>query len=92
VQVAGSPVAAGPSGLLIVRLHRARKVVVDHEADVALVDAKAERVGRDDRLELVGHEAVLRRLAVCRRHLAVVQADGELILEQFVQAALPRAP
>src|SRR6185437_3461352 len=58
------PVAAGAAGLLIVRLDRSRKVIVDDEAKVLLVDAEAEGVGRDDRLELVGHESILRLLAL----------------------------
>ena len=59
-------VAAAAAGLLVVRLGAARDVGVDDQPDVALVDAHAERVGRDDHVELARHEHVL-RLARARR-------------------------
>ena len=59
----GLAVAAAAAGLLVVRLGAARDVGVDDQPDVALVDAHAERVGRDDHVELAGHEHVLRVLA-----------------------------
>ena len=59
----GLAVAAAAAGLLVIRLGTARDVGVDHQADVGLVDAHPERVGRDDRVELAGHEHVLRVLA-----------------------------
>src|SRR5688572_2017388 len=79
-------IAAGTTGFLIIGLDRTRKVVMRHEADVRLVDAEAECVGRDDGAELVRHEAVLRLLAVGSRHLAVIQSDRELRREPLVQA------
>ena len=55
--VGGLAVAAGAPGLLVVALERAGEVVVDDEADVLLVDAEAERVGRDHQARLaVLHE------------------------------------
>ena len=50
--VGGDAVAAGAAGLLVVALERAGEVVVDDEAEVLLVDAEAERVGRDHQARL----------------------------------------
>ena len=64
----GAPaVAARAPGLLHVLLERARRVVVHHVADVGLVDAEAEGVGRDHHgAAAAAHEAVL-VLAALRR-------------------------
>ena len=43
----GLAVAAAAAGFLGVRLERAGHVIVEDVADVRLVDAEAERVGRD---------------------------------------------
>src|SRR5690606_7146770 len=53
-------VAAGPAHLLIPRLHVLRHVTVDDEAHVGLVDAHAERDGRDHD----GDPVLLERLLV----------------------------
>ena len=52
-------VAPGASDLLVVRLDRSRHVEVGHEADVGLVHAHPERVGRDDDRDLAAQEALL---------------------------------
>ena len=67
-------VAPAAPGLLVVRLGAARDVGVDDEPDVALVDAHAERVRRDDHVELAGHEHVLRLLADVVLEAGVVDA------------------
>ena len=85
MHVGGLAVAARAAGLLIVRLDRARKVVVHDEAQVVLVDAEPERVGRDHRDDLVRHERVLHCLAIGRRHLAVIEPDRIAVLELLVQ-------
>ncbi len=75
MQLAGQPVAAGAARLLVVALERAREVVVDDEPDVLLVDAEAERVGRDhDPRRAVVHERRLHPLALLGAHPAVVAA------------------
>jgi hypothetical protein len=57
------------------------------EAQVVLVDAQPEGVGRDDRLQLVGHEAFLRLPPLGRGHLAVIQTHvepvGVLLVDPF---------
>ena len=57
-------VATGAARLLVVRLERARHRVMHDEAHVRLVDAHAERVGRDDRAHALVHERVLHLVAV----------------------------
>src|SRR5438270_7081365 len=81
----GISVAASATGFLIVRLDTPWEVIMDDEADVALVDSEAERVGRDDGLEAVGHEPVLHVLAIRRRHLAVIDAEREVVTVLLVQ-------
>src|SRR5213594_4214420 len=54
----GLTVSPSASRLLIVGLDGTRKVVVDDEANVRLVDPETKGVGGNHRLEPVGHEAV----------------------------------
>ena len=68
-------VPPGAPRLLVVRLQRARQVVVDDEADIRLVDPHAEGVGGHDHPQLAGHEAVLGPLALAGAELAVVAAE-----------------
>src|SRR2546428_11126527 len=72
-------VAPGAPGLLQVPLERGRRLVMDDEADVRLVDAEAEGAGRhhDDPLALL-HEARLVLGAVLVGHLAVVAGARDL--------------
>src|SRR6185437_1881776 len=69
------------AGFLIVRFDRARKVVVNHETQILLVDAETKRVGRDYCLELAAHEVVLSITTLRCGHLAVIQSDPEVVLE-----------
>ena len=62
----------GPADLLVVGDRRARPLVVDDEAEVGLVEAHAERDGRDQRLDVAVDEGVLERLALRRRQVGVV--------------------
>ena len=52
-------VAAGAAGFLVVAFERLRQVVVHDPAHVRLVDAHAERDGRDDHLRIVANERFL---------------------------------
>ena len=73
-------VAPAAPGLLRVLLERAGHVVVHHVADVALVDAEAERVGRDhDQLRLRRHEPQLLRVAIVLVHAAVVLGHRDAV-------------
>jgi hypothetical protein len=69
-------VAAGAARLLVVGLQSGRHLVVQHEADVRLVDAQPERIGRHHHPVLAAHERFLRRVPLGRRQSAVVQAHG----------------
>src|SRR2546428_6835993 len=72
-------VAPRASGLLQVPLERGRRLVMDDEADVRLVDAEAEGAGRhhDDPLALL-HEARLVLGALLVGHLAMVAGARDL--------------
>jgi hypothetical protein len=48
---------------------------VDHEAQILLVDAEAERVGRDDGLELTIHELILRFSPFGCGHPSMIQPN-----------------
>ena len=66
---AGSPVAPGAAGLLVVGLERARRVEVGDEAHVRLVDAHAEGDGRHH-----DHAFLLEEVLLVRRAERGVQA------------------
>ena len=68
----GPAVAARPARLLVVGLEAAGQVVVDHEADVGLVDPHAEGGGGHDDLRPALHERLLGRAAVVGEHPGVV--------------------
>ncbi len=62
--IGGAAIASGAARFLVIGFHAARQVVMQHEADVGLVDAHAEGVGgHDDRAWLV-HEALLAGFAL----------------------------
>ena len=48
---------------------------MNDEPHIRLVDAETERIGRDHDRLFAAHERLLRRLALCVLHLAVVLAD-----------------
>jgi hypothetical protein len=60
----GRAVAAGAADLLIIALEAAGQRGVDDRAHIGLVDAHAERGGRDDDLALAGEEGGLDAVAV----------------------------
>src|SRR5665213_1522095 len=47
----GRAITAGASGLLVIRLYRTRKVIVNYEPHILLVDTESECVRGNDRLE-----------------------------------------
>src|SRR5713226_6788548 len=61
------PVAPGAAGFLVISLQALRRVEMDDEADIGLVDAHAEGDRRDDDDALLLEEAVL--VALPRRRL-----------------------
>src|SRR6185503_12417024 len=65
-------VTPGASRLLIVGVERSGHVVVDDEADVLLVDAHAEGVGRHHRLHAAAHEALVILAALAPPEAAVI--------------------
>ena len=65
-------IAAGPARLLVERLQAARRLQVQHAADVAAVDAHAKRTGRHQQGHLAGREAALEPGAVGRQKARVV--------------------
>ena len=65
-------VAAGAAGLLRVGFERARQIVVHDEADVRLVDAQTERVGRDDGANRLVHEEFVHRACGLLLQLGVI--------------------
>ena len=80
----GIAIATGAAGLLIVRLERPRHVVVEHEADVGLVDAHPERVRRDQHVDLSGHEAILHVGAHALVEPGVIRIDASTVVGQRV--------
>ena len=80
-------IAPGTPCLLIVGFDVFRHVVVNDIADIALVDAHAEGVCRDDRLHIVVKEIVLRFCARGLGQSRMIAPDGEFFLFQvFVES------
>ncbi len=75
-------VASGAARLLVVGVEPARHLVVDDEARVGLVDAEAERVGRDHDARLARHEGFLLRMALRRAQLAVIEHRADAGFDQ----------
>ena len=73
----GLSVAARAPDFLLIVFERFRQVEMDHAADVRLVDAHAERDGRDDDFAFAAHERLLRRVAILCGHPGVIRARGE---------------
>ena len=68
-------ITSGAADLLHVAVHGERQAGANDEPHIRLVDAKTERIGRDHDRFFAAHERLLRRLALCVLHLAVVLAD-----------------
>ena len=77
-------VAARAPRLLVVGLDVLRHVVVEHVAHVALVDAHAERVRRDDDCEVVVEEIVLHARALLVAESRVVAAGGDVLFREVL--------
>jgi hypothetical protein len=71
----GLAVASGAARLLVIRLQVAGHLCVNHEADVRLVHAEAERVRRDHHARVAAHERVLAFVTLARAELAVIAQD-----------------
>lgn len=82
-------VASCASDLLYVRLEALGQVGVDDAADVALVEAHAERARRNHDRQLVAHEARLHRVTLRQRQSGVVVgARREAVLLQVARQCL----
>ena len=75
-------VPAGAARLLLVMLHGARRVGVDHEAHVGAVDAHAEGDGGHDHVQPFVHEVVLGATPFFRVQAGVVGGAGQAFLFQ----------
>ncbi len=73
----GQAVAPGAADFLVVALEVLRKVVVDDEPDVGLVDAHAEGDGGHHDEDVVAHETLLVVVPLSIRQTRVVGADGK---------------
>ena len=76
--------AAGAAHLLVVRDHRAGRLVVDDEPEVRLVVAHAERAGGHDRLEVVAQQLLLDLDPAFALDLAAVGLGGDAPVRQPV--------
>ncbi len=72
------PVAACAAGLLIVGFQAAGNVIVDHRADVGLIDAHAEGVRGNDDFAAAVHEGVLSGAALVGQHAGMVHGNAAL--------------
>ena len=86
--VAGQAVASGAAGLLVVALDVFGQVVVDHPADVGLVDAHAEGDRGADDLHLVAQEKLLVFGAFLVAEPGVVGPGGEAAVGERLGHAL----
>ena len=78
-RVRRAAVAPGPADHLDVALERLGIVVERDEPDVGLVDAHAERSGRDDGLDPPLDEGLLRGRALLRLEAGVIVDGGEIV-------------
>ena len=85
-------VAARAARLLVVGLEAAGHPVVHHVADVRLVDAHAEGVGRDNDRRLAGGETAVRRRALLAAHARVVRGRADAHASQLLREFLGRLP
>ncbi len=75
-------VAAGPADLLPVGFQRRRRIGVDDEAHIGLVDTHAEGDGRDHDPRLAGEKGFQPLLAHCGRKAGMVGGGGKAFLGQ----------
>src|SRR6478736_4939114 len=86
--IALQTIAPGSPELLIIALHRARHVVMHHEAHVRLVDAHAEGDGSDDHVDLVVLEGVLHFRSHARVEPSVVVTGAHAVFLQILGGGL----
>src|SRR5215216_1458568 len=71
----GQSIAPCSSRFLVIGLDRSRKVVMNDESYVLLVDSKSKRIRRNNRLDGTAHECVLHLLSVSGRALSVIETN-----------------
>ena len=91
-RIGGQAVAAGAADLLIIALDIGRHVGVKDEADVRLVDAHAERHGRDHDDAVLLQENILVARARRRLHAGVIGQRLDAVLAQEIGKLLGLAP
>jgi hypothetical protein len=77
------PVTSGAPDLLVVGVEGLGDVGVDHEADVGLVDAHAERRGRHDDVEFVVEELLVDLVALALLPAGVIRLGTQPALREF---------
>ena len=85
-------VASGASGLLVVALDVLGHVVVQHEANVGLIDAHAEGVGGHHHPAAVVDEVLLVLAALLVGQAGVVARGGNTVLHQLEADLVHRLP
>ena len=84
------PVASGAAGLLVVPLDGLRQVEVRDEPHVGLVDAHAERDGRDHHDPVLAQEPLWFRARTCRSRPAWYGSAGTPCSDQELRGLLDR--
>ena len=82
------PVTPRAAGFLIIALHVLRHIVVDHKADVRLVNSHAEGIGCHHDLRPVEDEILLILLSLAVGKSRMVSRDGESVLHQLLRHLL----
>ncbi len=93
------PVTACAARFLVITLQVTRQVVMHHEAYVWLVDAHAERHGRDDDGQIVTHESFLHIPArpgrqsgvIGRRRIAALRQECRDFLDPLARQCIDNA-
>jgi len=75
-------VASSPAGLLQVVFQRARNVRMHDQADIGLVDAHAEGIGRGDHAQRAANKCLLGFLLAFGRQSRVVGRSGQSFIAQ----------
>ena len=92
VSLGGVAVAPGPTELLVIGLHAARKIRVEDIPDVRLVDPHAESDGRHDHDAGIGHEDVLVGFTLPGLHARMIGQRAHPIRRQHGSGLLRLLP